>query len=121
MGTIYGTDVPGLVVGEAPFICAGHGEMLPEQSLHIGRVGLVAVVQEQDISRMADQHIVGRSLACAVLDGRGVLWLQESRLIAVGQDGVEVDGLAEEVFVLEAVAAGDVDESAPVVPVRQVG
>ena len=80
--TVDVADVHRIVVEEAPFACAGHGEMLPEQTPHVGRPRFVAVVQEQDVRCLADQHVVGRLFAGAVLDGRGILWLQEGGLLA---------------------------------------
>ena len=45
-------------------------------------------------------------LAGAILDAGTLFRLQQGWLLALGQGGIEVDGFAEEVPVLEAVAAG---------------
>ena len=64
------------------------------------------MVQEQGIRCLAGQDVVGRVLAGAILDAGTLFRLQQGWLLALGQGGIEVDGFAEEVPVLEAVAAG---------------
>ena len=80
------------------------GKTRSQHQGHVGRPRLVAVVQEQDVCCLADQRVVGRLFAGAVLDAGAMFRLQQDGLLALGRDGVEVDGLAEEVFVPKAVS-----------------